>query len=663
MLGSLLLAVALSAAPQTTVVLDANSRALIGDAEHQDMQLSPNGRYIAVARHEQGGSFVLILSAADQTLVKSLDLGPGAEVGSIDWLGSDKLIVDMNRKRNDFGGSIWDPWFLLFTMSSKHGVSFPANFIGKIDNDDQHILVSSCESRGEGCACKHEDHHGCIYEAAVMDVNDLREGSRKTIAVAPVEDASFTADHAGAIRFAWAVNDQDQSKLYVTNNGKDWTLLNDESISNVDIAPVGISRDNRSAYLQVEHTDGPDSIERYDFATGTRTVLLRDAVSDPLSIIYSMDHREPIGAFFGPGRPQARFWDPASLDARWRIAINKAFPDSTCGVPSADADGSLVIVSTENDRDPGAFYLLDVAHHKATLLARKYPSIDPKKGLPTEPFAMKARDGLPLYGFVTRPAGARTAAPAVVIVHGGPYDIDDEWGFDPEVQLLAQHGYAVVRVNFRGSAGFGLPFAERGYRQWGAAMQDDVTDATHWAIDQGIADPKRICIYGASYGGYAALMGVVREPSLYRCAAGLSGVYDLSKMYSWGDTHRSDLGVYYLHRVLGSDKAQLDSRSPAKHGADIKVPVLLAHGVYDVRAPIYHAEEMRGALNSAGNAPEYLRYDNEGHGLGTVDHRVDFYSHLLGFLDANLGVKTADTSAQVAPDPTQQAGPVSTTVH
>ncbi|GGA16930.1 alpha/beta hydrolase family protein [Dyella nitratireducens] len=654
MLGSLLLAVALSAAPQTTFALDTNSRALIGRAEHEAMELSPDGKYIAVARHEEGGSFVLVLNSADRTLFKSLNLGPGADILSMTWLGSDKLVVGMNRLRGDAGVSVQEPWLYLFRMNTTHPVTFPDNFIGTIDNDDEHILVSSCE---------HKDAHGCIYEAALLDVNDLREGSRKRVALAPVEDASFSADHSGAIRFAWAEDDKDQSKLYVTDNGTDWKPLNDESVSNIDIFPVGISRDNRSAYLQVQHRDGPDSIERYDFATGTRTLLLRDTVSDPLSIIYSMDRREPIGAMFGPGRPQARFWDPASMDARWRMAINKAFPDSMCGVKSASTDGNLVIVSTENDRDPGAFYLLDVVHHKADLLARRYPAVDPKKGLPSEPFEMKARDGLTLYGFVTRPAGGSGPVPTVVMVHGGPYTIRDDWAFDPEVQLLAQHGYAVVRVNFRGSGGFGLPFKERGYMQWGAAMQDDVTDATHWAIEQGIADPKRICIYGGSYGGYAALMGVVREPKLYRCAVGLAGVYDLSKQYLWGDTHRSDLGISYLHRVLGSDKAELDSRSPSKHAADIKVPVLLAHGGLDGRVPIYHAEEMRSALTSAGSAPEYLRYNDEGHGLIDTNHRIDFYTHLLGFLDANLDMKTADTSPAASGANQQASASTSTNVH
>jgi dipeptidyl aminopeptidase/acylaminoacyl peptidase len=646
MLGSLLLVAALSAAPQTAVMLDANDQALVGRAEHEDMQLSPDGKYIAVARHEESGSFVLILSSSDKTLVKSIDLGPGAEISGMLWFGSDKLVVGMNRRYGDYGGPVDDPQLYLFRMNSTHPVTFPAEFIGKIENDDEHMLVTSC---------RHSDRHGCIYEALLMDINDMRDGAAKRAALAPIENASFTADHSGAIRFAWAVNDDDQSKLYVTDDGKDWKLLNDESVSNIDITPIGIARDNRSAYFQVEHLDGPDSIERYDFATGTRTVLLRDTVSDPLSIIYSMDGREPIGAMYGPGRPQPRFWDPASTDARWREAINKAFPDSIASVKNASTDGNLVIVATEDDRDPGAFYLLDVPHHKAVLLARKHPTIDPKKGVPTEAFTMKARDGLSLYGFVTRPVGSSGPVPTIVMVHGGPYQISDDWTFDPEVQLLAQHGYAVVRVNYRGSGGFGLPFVQRGYRQWGAAMQDDVTDATHWAIEQGIADPKRICIYGASYGGYAALMGAVREPGLYRCTAGLAGVYDLSKQYSWGDIHRDDYGMSYLHRVLGSDKAQLDDRSPAKRAADIKVPVLLAHGDLDGRVPINHAEEMRSALIKAGNTPEYFRYHGEGHGLGLTDHRNDFYAHLLDFLDANLGMKAVNASSPTAQDADRQA--------
>jgi dipeptidyl aminopeptidase/acylaminoacyl peptidase len=421
----------------------------------------------------------------------------------------------------------------------------------------------------------------------------------------------------------------------------------------VDIWPVGISRDKKSAYLIVEHKDGPNSVERYDFAAGTRTVLMQDADSDPLDMLESLDGRDTVGAVYGLGRPQPRFWSPSSQDALLRMAIVKAFPDSITSITSESDDGTKLVVKTVSDRDPGTYYLIDMVSHKAKFLVRSYPSIDPKQQLASEPFSMKARDGLPLSGFVTKPAGSAGPSPMIVVVHGGPYGERDSWAFDPEVQLLAQHGYAVLRINYRGSEGEGVPFRNKGVMQWGAAMQDDVTDATRWAITQGIADPKRICIYGGSYGAYSALMGAIKEPGLYRCAAGYAGAYDLSKLYTWNDYlndsyYNSHLWEHYLSRVIGQDDKQLADRSPVKRAGEIKIPVFLAHGHKDGRVDVRHSEAMRDALEKAGHSSEYIDYPLEPHGLVDPADRLDFFTRLVNFFDTNLGSGVANTPQAAA---------------
>ncbi len=239
--------------------------------------------------------------------------------------------------------------------------------------------------------------------------------------------------------------------------------------------------------------------------------------------------------------------------------------------------------------------------------------------------------------------------PMVVLPHGGPYEVMDAWGYDPEVQILAQHGYAVLQVNFRGSGGYGRQFSDRGDRQWGRAMQDDVTDATRWAIAQGVADPRRICIYGASYGGYAALMGTIREPGLYRCAVGLSGVFDLGKMYKWGSIRRSDFGQIYLKRVLGEDKAELAANSPAKLADKITVPVLLAHGTRDARVDIKQAQLMKHELNRLRMPVELIEYPATGHTIMIEAHRLDFYARLLAFLGTYIGPGATTVAATPPP--------------
>lgn len=596
-------------------------------AEYERVEISPDGASLAIAYRKDDGTVITVLRRADLQPVAQINPGSRGEVAALAWLGPEQLVIAANRSVGPFHSPVVQPAMYLLDITKKHPKVLPASFLGTVEGDDHHVLALGCTEFSE--------EHDCRYSVQRLDIDHLsRDGEKLT--TAPLGDASFLVDHAGAVRFAWGWSNTGRSRLFVRDDKDHWTLVNDSDASHVGVVPVGISRDNKSAFLVAERTDGPDAVERYDFATGVRTELMRDAVSDPLGIIFSLDGKEPIGAWFGPGQPQPRYWAPDSEDGKWRRALDKAFPGSEVSVTSRSDDGSIMVVLTRSDRDAGTYYLFDRASHKVSLLFHVRGWLDPSRMAAAQPFSFSARDGLPLHGFITRPAGASVPGPTVVMVHGGPYYISDDWTFDAETQLLAANGYNVVRVNFRGSAGFGLHFMELGYRQWGAAMQDDVTDATRWAIAQGIADPKRICIYGASYGGYAALMGAARESRLYRCAIGLAGVYDLGKMYRWGDIHRSDYGMHYLDTVLGRDKATLATRSPNDLAGAITIPVLLAHGRMDGRVPIQHAEAMQSAMKKAGHPAEFVSYDWEGHGLSDPKNEQDFYGRLLAFLQANL---------------------------
>ena len=205
------------------------------------------------------------------------------------------------------------------------------------------------------------------------------------------------------------------------------------------------------------------------------------------------------------------------------------------------------------DRNPGAFVLVDFKAKQVTPLVTRKASL-PREALSTmQPVELQVRDGATIYGYVTSHANAKTPGPMVVLVHGGPHGVRDDWGFNGEVQLLANRGFHVLQVNYRGSAGYGLAYERAGYGEWGRRMQDDVTDATRWAIQTRVADPDRVCIMGTSYGAYAALMGVVREPDLYRCAVGQAGVYDLTLMEKRGDVRRRRAGVRQIRQMIGDD--------------------------------------------------------------------------------------------------------------
>src|SRR5690606_20621322 len=306
---------------------------------------------------------------------------------------------------------------------------------------------------------------------------------------------------------------------------------------------------------------------------------------------------------------------------------------------NASKDGKRVIVVVDSDRNPGAYYLYDEDTKKLTFLMARAPWVEPEKMASMEPFSIKARDGTPLHGYLTRPAGNEEATnlPMVVSVHGGPYEIKDTWNYDSDVQAMASPGYAVLQVNFRGSGGYGHDFVKAGYGEWGAKMQDDVTDATRWAVEQGVADPKRICIFGGSYGGYAALQGAVREPDLYQCAIGYVGVYDLQLMKTRGDIPQSLYGDGYLDKVLGKDDKVLAQRSPINNIARIKAEAMLVVGGEDKRVPPVHGQNLRNALLKRGKSVEWLYQPSEGHGFFLEKNRTELYEKLIAFLDKNIG--------------------------
>jgi dipeptidyl aminopeptidase/acylaminoacyl peptidase len=261
-----------------------------------------------------------------------------------------------------------------------------------------------------------------------------------------------------------------------------------------------------------------------------------------------------------------------------------------------------------------------------------------------EPMKFKARDGLDIEVFVTTPKGSSGKnLPLIVNPHGGPFGPYDSWGYNPEVQMLASRGYAVMQVNFRGSGNYGKEFREKGYRQWGKTMQDDLTDATRWAISQGIADPDRICIYGASYGAYAALMGAAKEPALYRCAVGNVGTYDLPTQlnYSTNGGGGMNPAKAFFGDVAQDDVAQY---SPARLAANIRIPVMLFAGEKDTTCPPEQTEMMYAALQKVGTPAEMKIYPGEGHGNVLKENQIDYANRLLAFFEKRLKEGTVTAS-------------------
>lgn len=604
-------------------------------AQHGNVSISPNGEYLAATTKRGDQGLLAIIDLATLKPVRVLDPEERGRIEQVVWANPRRVYVRNARVGSTVEQAYLEPLWVAVNVDGTRRRAFDAWLIDALADDDDKILVGRCSRRtGDGCWTYVEK----------SDSEGGRGGER--IADAPVPNADFMADNAGQVRFAWAWNKDGRHQLWLLRDGN-WTKLNDEADSRVVVEAVGVSRDGRFGFLRAQRRQGPDVIESIDFSSGERRVVLSDPVLDPLYLLWSADGREPIGAAYGLGLPRGRFFDPGAPDAKLLKQLEAAFPEDAVQLSGGAGDGSRALVTVWSDRDPGSYYLFDRKARSTALLLRAKPWLDPSTLAAATPVRFAARDGTELTGYLTLPVGAgggpRTQ-PAVVLVHGGPFDARDDWGYDEEVQVLAAHGYAVLRVNFRGSAGQGRAWVESGYRQWGGLMQDDVTDATRWLGTQGAVDPARICIMGSSYGGYAALMGMVRAPGLYKCGVAVAAVTDLNIHWRWGDTHRTRWGRQYLEEAVGKEPAALRAASPVAHAAAIKADVLLVHGKFDDRVSFEHAKAMTAAMAAAGRPMETWFADDETHGIYGEDNRLEYYGRVLRFLSGRIGGRMPDTA-------------------
>lgn len=619
-----------------------------------DLTLSPNGDYYAATVPLEDRTVLVVLRRSDNKITARIAGERNSHVYDFRWVNPGRIVVSMAEKF----GSLDNPQLTgelyavnadgsgaemlvgqrmqgagLGTKIQPRKVERVAAFlVDDLPADDKSVIISVMPFSDDP-----------FTRAEKMDVYS---GRRYPIARAPVRNADFITDHHGVVRFATGFGTDRAHKLYYrSGDGAEWQLISDESVTGLWERPIGFSADNTTAYLQAEQERGPDAIIALDIASLARTQVLRDEDNDPYRIIYRNGTNIPVGAFFMDGKPRTMFFDAASPEARLYRSLEAAFVGNAVRITSQSSDGRLALVEVASDRNPGDFYIYDTVSRKANHLLSRRDWFDPDAMGEMRPIQLAARDGLTLHGYLTLPNGSDGKnLPMVVMPHGGPFEIQDRWEFDTDVQLLSSAGYAVLQLNFRGSGGYGSAFTHAGARQWGLKMQDDLTDATKWAIGQGIADGRRVCIFGGSYGGYAALMGVAKEPDLYRCAVGYVGVYDLPTMHTAGDIQRRGSGETYLREWIG-DREALASTSPNRMAERIKVPVLLAAGGEDERAPIKHSEMMEQALRKSGVPVETLYYPTEGHGFYLEEHRQEFYTRLLAFLGQHLGGKLATTSA------------------
>lgn len=639
----------LALASMLTASAFAQSPSALDFSRHEqisDIAMSPDGKYAAMAVPAPDGmeTRLLIVPLDQEGEARTLRFGRQQHVTDIVWSDNDQVVVARARMEplqarpysygelmsSNVDGKVQET---LFAYIHDDGVRSGgrkdqgfASVVKVLDGEPGKILV---DFTAWPDSARDEKRTTSIYKV------DTRTGKREEMEQTR-ETANFMFDHAGRARLKITTDDNDNPVLaYRPDAGNEWKPV-PKSLAGYGMSLLYVEPDNNTAYASITDKDEPAQLYKVDLAKGTR---LRLAGRDDVAIsrvLYAGHDGPPFGVIYDAAKPSVQYLDPASEWAKLHAGLLKSFPGQMVSFLQWSRDDRKALFTTWGDRNPGRHYVLDRELGKVKLVNELMPWMKAESLAASAPVSFTARDGLALHGLYTAPPGAGPK-PMVVLPHGGPHGPYDSWGYDSDAQFLASRGYAVLQVNFRGSGGRGKGFIERGYREWGGKMMDDIADGVRWAIDNKLADPDRICTFGASFGGYAALMQPIRYPELYKCAVGYVGIYDLELMYKTGDIKDRESGRRYLERVLGNDQAALVAASPARNVDKIKVPVFLAQGSIDQRVPMEQFNAMTAAFKKQGTPIETMVASGEGHGFYKPENRAELYQRLERFLEKYIG--------------------------
>ena len=379
---------------------------------------------------------------------------------------------------------------------------------------------------------------------------------------------------------------------------------------------------------------GKDGIFKYDFAANKPGELIASdkAVDVEDGLVFAPDTHKLLGVRIQSEPPRTQWLDKTL--AGTQASLDRALAGQVNVISPGNAQAAMLIYSYTSTQ-PGKYAAFYPDRKKLQNLFAVRPGIDPKKMSEQLVYDYVARDGLALVSYLTLPKGRDPKALALIVYpHGGP-SARDYWGFDPTVQFLAGMGYAVLQPQFRGSTGYGYDFFSKGFRQWGLAMQDDLTDGVMSLVKQGVVDPKRVCIMGASYGGYATMMGLIKDPELYKCGVNLLGVTNLNYLFTEGRWSKDKASEMEWKRIMGDPdtmKEQFIATSPMKQAEKIKAPVFMAYGEKDSRVPLIHGEDMRDALKKYGKVYEYMELKDEEHGFSSEEVKFKVFGGIETFL-------------------------------
>ncbi len=584
--------------------------------EKSGYQISPDGNYLSFLQPYQNRMNIFVQNIKDQKITQ-VSFETARDIGGYFWKSNQRILYvkDFKGDENYHIVAVDRDGKNLKDLTPFDGVR--AQIIDSLEENENEMIIGLNQRNKQ------------VFDAYRLNVVT---GELKLVAENPGNIAGWMTDHQGKIRIAVAFDGANTTLLYRATEAEPFKAVVTTNFRE-KINPLFFDFDNQNIYASSNIGRDKAAIVKYDIAHGKElAVIYSHPEVDVSSLFYSRKRKILIGTAFTTWKRELNLVDPVFKQAY--VKLQKLLPQTEINLNDTNRDEDLWIVRTYSDRSLGAYYLYNLKTDQLTKLAEVSPWLNEADLSPMQPISYTSRDGLTIHGYLTLPKGVPAKnLPVVIHPHGGPW-ARDSWGYNSEVQFLANRGYAVLQMNFRGSTGYGKQFWELSFKQWGRTMQDDITDGVQWLIKQGIADPKRIAIYGGSYGGYATLAGVTFTPDLYACGIDYVGV---SNLFTFMET----IPPYWkpvldqMYEMVGNpqtDTELLRSASPVFHADRIKVPMLVVQGAKDPRVNINESDQIVAALKKRNIPVEYMVKENEGHGFRNEENRFEFYEAMEKFL-------------------------------
>lgn len=618
--------------------------------------LSPSGQYLAVrsgAADRHDFLVVIELATSKATVVAAFD---DSDINDFQWVNDERLVFNMTEKDTGQGDRSNGPGLYAVDRNGEHLTQLVSRYFNQLTRRE---LMGKVPQQGPNT---HMLHHRPRKDDATWVTSpsfsgtDLRyvdlirlDTRTGTVHRVPRPDGPVSGwwlDHHGEPRLASASKDGVTTLYYLDPATSAWRTLTSFSTfgaSESPILPVGFGPDG-TLYVRAYNGQDTRALYTFDLKSGKlNPAPLLSAKGYDINGSLIATRNKVLGVRFATDADSIEWFDQGMKTVQEKL--DKLLP-ATMNLISVPYEGASpwVLVASYADTVPVNYKLYNTETGQINEIGSTRPAINPAQMGRQQMVRYKARDGLEIPALLTLPRKGGKNLPMVVLVHGGPWVNGAEWGWNPDSQFLASRGYAVLEPSFRGTTGLGSRHVRASFKQWGLSMQNDIADGTRWAIAQGYADPKRICIAGASYGGYATLMGLVNDPDLYKCGVDWVGVTDINLLYSNNWLRASDasaeLKQYGLPERVGDpvkDAAQLKATSPIEQAARITQPLLLAYGGVDSRVPLYHGQKFHDAVIKTNKNVEWIEYPEEGHGWSLPKNQIDFWSRVEKFLDKHIG--------------------------